>query len=168
MVLQALVYTLPVLLVIAAISDLATMKIPNAISIALVAGYCAAAYFAQIGWEAFLYGIACGLAVLAATFGMFAMGWMGGGDAKLASATAVWMGWTLIMPYLLIAAVFGGLLTLMILFFRWIKLPESAANRAWIQRLHRPRGGIPYGIALAAAGLYFAQNTSIWLKAIAA
>ena len=46
---------------------------------------------------------------------MFNFGWIGGGDAKLAAATAAWLGWTAILDYGLAAALFGGILTLILL-----------------------------------------------------
>jgi prepilin peptidase CpaA len=92
---------------------------------------------------------------------MFAMGWIGGGDAKLVSATAVWMGWSLLMPYLAIASIFGGLLTILLLMFRRFRLPMFLKGKAWAERLHKPRGGIPYGVALAASALCFYPSSHI-------
>ena len=45
--------------------------------------------------------------MLAVTFVFFARGWIGGGDAKLAAATALWLGFDYLMPYLLYASIFG-------------------------------------------------------------
>ena len=49
--------------------------------------------------------------VLAVTFVFFALGWIGGGDAKLAAATALWLGFDHLLKYLLYASLFGGVLT---------------------------------------------------------
>jgi prepilin peptidase CpaA len=38
-------------------------------------------------------------------------------------------------------------------------------NQAWIRRLHEPDTGIPYGIALASAGLFLYPESAIWLAA---
>jgi prepilin peptidase CpaA len=35
----------------------------------------------------------------------------------------------------------------------------------WVERLHRPEGGVPYGIALAAAALLIYPYTA-WMQAI--
>ena len=137
-------------------------------SLALLVAFCIMAYVTKMPATAFAWSMACGLTVLLVTFGMFAMGWVGGGDAKLVSVTAVWMGWSLLLPYLLVASVFGGLLTVLLLAFRRFKLPSFMSERAWAQRLHKPRGGIPYGVALAAAGLFFYPSTQIWLAAVGA
>ena len=83
----------------------------------------------------------------------FARGWIGGGDAKLAAATALWLGFDQLLNYLIFASLFGGVLTLAILRFRLMPLPALLANQEWAKRLHRMDTGIPYGIALALAAL---------------
>ena len=74
-----------------------------------------------------LLNISCGLAILVIAFAMFSFGWVGGGDAKLAAATAAWLGWAAILDYGLAAAVFGGVLTLTILAARAAPFPLSLA-----------------------------------------
>ena len=54
----------------------------------------------------------CGAAMLVFTFALFNLGWIGGGDAKLAAATALWLGWTPLADYGLASALAGGALTL--------------------------------------------------------
>lgn len=156
----------PALMVWAAVSDLMTMTISNRISIALLALYIVMAFAAGQSWGAIGYHLACGFTVLAITFSMFAMGWIGGGDAKLAAATAVWFGFADVMAYAAVAAVFGGVLTLLLLQFRRYGLPNILANQKWLAHLHHPKTGVPYGIALAAAGLFLYPETGIWLAAI--
>jgi prepilin peptidase CpaA len=109
---------------------------------------------------------AAGAIVLAVAFGFFARGWIGGGDAKLAAATALWFGFDHLLEYLLYASLFGGALTLLLLQFRALPLPAMLATQEWVQRLHRKDGGVPYGIALAAAALIVYPDTA-WMKAIA-
>jgi prepilin peptidase CpaA len=93
---------------------------------------------------------------------MFNFGLIGGGDAKLAAATAAWLGWTTILDYGLAAALFGGVLTLIILGGRMAPLPAVFSRLDWLVRLHNASAGVPYGIALAAAGLMQYPNSSIW------
>jgi prepilin peptidase CpaA len=97
---------------------------------------------------------------------MFSFGWLGGGDAKLAAATAAWLGWTAILDYGLAAALFGGILTLILLCLRTVPLPAALARVAWLARLHNAGAGVPYGIALAAAGLMQFPNSSIWAAVV--
>jgi hypothetical protein len=46
--------------------------------------------------------------VLAVAFGLFAMAWVGRGDAKPAAAVALWFGFGKAVEYLLLAAIAGG------------------------------------------------------------
>jgi prepilin peptidase CpaA len=164
----AILAIFPGVMAFAAISDLLTMKIPNRASFVLIAGFLALALavglpLAVIGWH-----FAAGLLVLGVGFVLFNLGWIGGGDAKLAAATAVWLGFGQLAQYGLVAAVFGGVLTLIILQLRRIDLSEGLLARTWLSRLHDKAVGVPYGIALAAAGLAIYPDTVIWLAAKAA
>ena len=93
------------------------------------------------------------------------MGWIGGGDAKLAAATALWFGFDHLLNYLLYASLFGGALTLLLLQFRQWPLPAALAGQAWLQRLHAKDTGMPYGIALAVGALMIYPETD-WMKAV--
>lgn len=157
----------PLLMIWAAVSDMLTMTISNRISIALLALYLLMAFFTGQAWVDIGYHLLCGVTVLSITFMMFAFGWIGGGDAKLAAAIAVWFGFTDIMAYAMISAVFGGVLTLALLQLRRWPLPALLLKQQWLVRLHSPETGVPYGMALAAAGLFLYPETKIWLSAIA-
>ena len=78
----------PALMAFAAASDLLTMTISNRISLALVAGFLALALLGGMGLYDFALHVAAGATVLVVAFGCFAMGWVGGGDAKVAAAAA--------------------------------------------------------------------------------
>ena len=104
--------------------------------------------------------VLCALAVLAVAFTFFAMGWVGGGDAKLAAATTLWLGFGLTLPYLVYTALLGGVLTLLILVLR--RVPSDFASMPWLARLRDPKQGVPYGIAMAFAGLLIYTNTPIF------
>ena len=156
----------PALMALSASLDLLTMTIPNRISVALVFGYLLLAAALGLPPEAVLFDVSCGLATLALTFVMFTFRWIGGGDAKLAAATALWMGWSSILDYGVVAAICGGLLALALLSARATTLPGILARRAWIARLHDAGGGVPYGIALAAAGIIQYSDTRIWAAAV--
>lgn len=156
----------PALMVLSASLDLLTMTIPNPIPLALAFGYLLAAAALGLPPQSVLFDLSCGLATLAITFVMFTFRWIGGGDAKLAAATALWMGWSLILGYGAVAAIFGGLLAIGLLSARATALPTVLARSAWITRLHSASGGVPYGIALAAAGMIQYSHTRIWVAAV--
>ena len=155
----------PALMAFAAASDLFTMTISNRISLALVAGFLVLAPLGGMGPYDIALHVAAGLAVLVVAFGCFAMGWIGGGDAKVASAAALWFGFDHLVNYLLYASLFGGALTLLLLQFRQWPIPVVLAGQPWLMRLHAKESGIPYGIALAIGALMIYPETE-WMKAV--
>src|SRR3954465_5611608 len=155
----------PALMAFAAASDLFTMTISNRISLALVAGFLALAVLGGMALPEMLSHIGAGAAVLAMAFGCFALGWIGGGDAKGVSGAALWFGFAHLLDYLVYASLFGGALTLALLQFRQWPLPWSLAGQPWLLRLHDRETGIPYGIALATGALMIYPETD-WIKAV--
>jgi prepilin peptidase CpaA len=138
------------------------MTISNRLSLALAAGFFLQTVIVGMNLPEIAMHLAAGAAVLCVAFCMFAQGWIGGGDAKLAAATALWFGFDHLLDYLIYASLFGGALTLLILQFRNLPLPETLARRTWITRLHETGAGVPYGIALAAAALAVYPKTG-WM-----
>ncbi len=156
----------PALMAFAASSDLLTMTISNRISLVLIAGFFALALVIGMTPAVILTHIGAAALVLVVAFGFFAAGWIGGGDAKLAAATALWLGFDHLLIYLIYASLFGGLLTLVLLQVRALPLPGFLVGQEWAERLHRKDSGVPYGIALAAAALAIYPDT-IWMRMIA-
>ena len=156
----------PALMAFAAVSDLFTMTISNRISLMLLAGFALLAAFGGMSLQEIAMHVAAGAAVLVVAFACFAAGWIGGGDAKLAAATALWLGFDQLAPYLLYASIIGGVLTFAIMRFRLVPLPSMLASQEWAQRLHRMDAGVPYGIALAAAALIVYPDT-FWMHGFA-
>jgi len=155
----------PALMAFAASSDLITMTISNRVSLVLIGAFFVLAIMwsmplAEIGTH-----VGAAAAVLVVSFIFYARGWIGGGDAKLAAATALWLGFDQLPNYLIVASLFGGLLTLVILRFRAMPLPSLLADQEWAKRLHRVDTGVPYGIALAFAALTIYPDTP-WMKAL--
>jgi prepilin peptidase CpaA len=151
----------PALMAFAASSDLLTMTISNRLTAILVGGFFVLAFWSGMGINDLLWHIGAALTVLAVGFALFARGWIGGGDAKLAAGIALWFGFDHLMAYLLYASIFGGLLTLAIIRFRLMPLPKMLADKEWVKRLHRGDSGVPYGIALAAAALLIYPETAL-------
>jgi prepilin peptidase CpaA len=166
MILDVLRLTLfPAMMAFAASSDLLTMTISNRVSLILVGGFFGLALASGIGGTDILMHLGAGAAVLVAGFICFARGWMGGGDAKLAAATALWFGFDHLLDYVVYASLIGGALTLLLLQYRMIPIPRLLAAQEWAARLHQKDCGVPYGIALAVAGLCVYPDT-IFVKAI--
>ncbi len=155
----------PSLMAFAAASDLFTMTISNRISLLLVAGFAVLAVAGGIGLHDLLLHVGAAGTVLALTFFCFAMGWMGGGDAKMASAIALWFGFAHLLDFLVYASLFGGALTLLLLEFRRWPLPYVLTGEPWLLHLHDRETGIPYGIALALGALIVYPETQ-WIRMV--
>jgi prepilin peptidase CpaA len=145
--------------------DLLTMTIPNRISIGLIVAFLAAALAAPLGWTELASHIGAGLLMLGVGIALFAAGVIGGGDAKLLAAAALWFGFEGLVQYLLLVSIAGGALVSMILLYRSLAPPVWACRLPWAMRLHAKAGGVPYGIALAAAGLWLYPSTN-WLQSL--
>ena len=167
-----LVAVLPAILIAAAAWDLTTFTIPNAFPAALILLFLAVAGtvafttnafgFVDIGWHLAAFGIG-----LAAGLAFFALGWIGGGDAKLFAAICLWLGWDGLLQYTLFASLFGGVLTIGLLTLRSVPLPASLHGHAWLLKLADRRSGIPYGVALAAAALFVWSQSDLFRIAAA-
>jgi prepilin peptidase CpaA len=152
----------PVLMAYAASSDLLTMRIANGLIALVVVAFAGLAFLAHISWTDIGMAAAAAAIVLAIAFAFFAFGWIGGGDAKLVAATTLWVGFGYVLQYLIYSALLGGALTLLILWLRRYPLPAPLQRLKWIDRLHDPKSGVPYGIALAIAAILVYPDTAIF------
>jgi len=155
----------PALIAFAASSDIFSMRISNRVSLLLTAGFLVLAAASGMAPTDILMHLAAGAVVLVVAFGCFAMGWIGGADAKMAAAAGLWFGFGLLMPYLLYASIFGGVLTILLIQFRQWPLPYVLVGQSWLLRLHAGESGVPYGIALAIGALMVYPETE-WIKAV--
>jgi prepilin peptidase CpaA len=160
MTIDLLIITIfPATMAFAAATDVFSMTVPNWISLLLIAGFAILAPLVGLGWSEAGLHVALAAAALVITFAMFSFGWIGGGDAKLFAATCLWLGPGGILLYAIYASLLGGALTLLILGLRSHPLPGALYSQGWLLRLHNHNEGVPYGIALAAAGLLVYPET---------
>lgn len=150
----------PLLVLTAAAKDLTSFTIPNWISLAMLAGWLPAAGAAlAFGVPAgdLLSSFGVGVAALVIGMGMFAMGWIGGGDAKLMAAAALWLGAPGLAPFLMWTTLAGGALTLTLIAMRrhgasFVGQTGPDAEH-WVGRLMDRRGDVPYGVAICVGAL---------------
>lgn len=144
---------LPILVIVAGLHDLTTMKIPNWISGLLILGFFPAAFATGLPLTDMAMALGVGVAALFVGMGMFALRWIGGGDAKLMAAVSLWLGLAGIAPFLLFTALVGGGLCLLLMSVR-AQFQVFALNApGWVARLMQPKGDIPYGVAIAVGAL---------------
>lgn len=140
------------LLVYAACTDIASLTIANWVSIALAGIFVIAALLTgmpldQIGLH-FLFGFG----VLAVGFFLFQANVIGGGDAKLLAAAAIWTGFPAFPAFMFWTAIAGGVIALsLIAARRWV--PQVEGGPDFVNRLLTPGSGVPYGVAIMAGGL---------------
>jgi len=144
---------MPALVVVGGLHDLVTMKIPNWISLALILLFFPVALAAGLDLTGMGVHVGVGVLALVIGMGMFALNWIGGGDAKLIAASCLWLGWSGSAMFLLWTGVAGGLFCLLLIAARrhlQIIVPSAPG---WAARLLEPRGDIPYGVAIAIGAL---------------
>lgn len=170
MIEASLLIFFPCLVAYAAASDLFTMTIPNRVSLMLVAGFAAMAPFVPLTLADVGFHLLAGACIFAVGLTFFTFGWMGGGDVKVFSAIALWLGFAgPLFDFLFLATLYGGILTLALLLFRnkIPVLPGIASGQSWLVRLHDRQEGIPYGITISLAALQVYPET-IWFQALVA
>ena len=144
----------------AAWSDLKGMTIPNLYSGLIVASFVPAflavqifnpesAYFA--GWISHLLSMAI---VFAITYGLFAANMFGGGDAKMCSAYALWVGIQGLAPFLFFMGIVGGVLGLATLALAKHKPIKKPIKGSWIDKAQKGGKEVPYGIAIAVGAIF--------------
>ena len=137
-----LLAALAIALLIAAFTDIRARRISNKLSLAVALG--APLFWVATGlspWPGvpLQFAVAAGCLVICCLF--FAIGWMGGGDVKLLTAMALWFPLIEFLRMMILISIIGLVLTL--------------AFGAWhIARRQRERVAIPYGVAIAAGGLW--------------
>lgn len=162
---SALTVMFPAVMIFAGIMDLMTLKIRNFLVVGIAIAFFVAAPIVGMTLTDIGLSVAVAALVLIVSFGFFAAGWIGGGDAKLAAATALWFGWDHVLAYLIVSTLAGGLLTLAIIIFRSMLMPAALYRFPWAVKLHESKTGVPYGIAFAIAALVVFPET-VWFRAL--
>ncbi|MBX3568205.1 MAG: prepilin peptidase [Rhizobiaceae bacterium] len=167
MLVALILVVFPFCMVFAAVSDLLSMTIANRVALLLVATFMVVAPLTGMEWSVYGWHLAAGVTVLLVTFALFAIGGMGGGDAKLLAATAVYMGFGMtLVEYLVISAFLGGLLTVAILLYRKSALAVFTSQNIFLRNFADQQVGVPYGIALGGGGLYAYQHSALMVWAM--
>lgn len=153
----------PVAMIYAGLMDVMTMKIRNSLVAILAGAFLVLAPLAGFSLQQVGLHLAVAACVLIVAFSLFALGWIGGGDAKLAAAATLWLGPADSLPFLFYTTLLGGVLTLLLLSVRRVPLPASLYRVAWVMKLHDAKSGVPYGAAMAPAALLVFPQT-LWLS----
>lgn len=145
------------ILLTASAFDLKAFRIPNALPLALIALFLIkVAATADIAvWPGHLIAFGLTFAVL---FLAFALGLVGGGDAKLMAAIALWFGLGALPSFLAITAIGGGVLALALLALRRVidRRPARASAAVPVRGMHLldRQAPVPYALPIAVAALW--------------
>lgn len=143
-----------------ALSDVNKMTIPNPYVVFVAASFFPAFIIVKLfGGDAVIFSSALshlgtGVAVLGATYVLFTLKLIGGGDSKMISAYAMWTGLSGLMPLLFIMAVVGGLLGLTTLALKKYKPVSKPTEGSWIAKAQGGAQDVPYGVAIFSGALF--------------
>ena len=158
----ALMLFAPLIFAYAGSSDLFNMKISNRTILVFLVPFPLFAYGIGMSWMEGLMHLGVGSLTLVICFALWAARIIGGGDAKFASAAALWLGPDLALGFFLMTSIYGAVMSLFFVSFRARMLPPFILKMDWALRLHNVKR-IPYGIAFAIAGLQI-YSTSDWMQ----
>ncbi|HET7410175.1 MAG TPA: prepilin peptidase [Paracoccaceae bacterium] len=147
------------LMICAALGDIRDLQISNRLVLAIVAAFAVFAPFAGVPLMTVATSLAVATGVLAVGFVLFALGWMGGGDAKLAATAALWLGAGHVLPFVVMTALAGGALAIAIIGLRSVPIFAFWPEPDWARRLRSGEAGLPYGVAIAAGALMVLGDT---------
>lgn len=153
------------LVTLAALRDVTRYAIPNSLILWLAASYAAFAPLAGFAPREMLLALGVAAMVFFATIAGFALGWMGGGDSKLLTVTALWLGPQAVPQFLMLTMVLGGLLALSILSLRLLPVTGIAGRTSWLARIARAKEGVPYALPIGLAALLSLPGTP-WLAGV--
>lgn len=166
MIEAAIFVIFPLCLAMAALTDLFSMTIPNRVSAILLASFIVIAPFAGLSWADIGLHLAAGLLVFSVCFTLFAFNVMGGGDAKLLSAAAVWFGLNMsLAAFAVYVGYLGGVVTILILMMR------NQSNIIMAMGFSLPSSlmvakKVPYGIAIGIAGFLAYPSSPLMVAAL--
>lgn len=157
-----LLLVFPILVIAAALRDVTSYTIPNWMSGVLILGFFAAAPALGLTLSSIGLHAGIGAGALVAGMAMFALRWIGGGDAKLFAAAGLWMGWPASLDFLLTTCLAGGGLAMILMSLRSIHIRHFAQmGPAWFGRLATPGENVPYGAAIAVGALVAFPNSTL-------
>lgn len=156
-ILNLFLYGAVLLLIAAAVWDAVTMTIPNYLVLAVLAFY-VVSLAVRFDVSSILFDLLAAAIIFAVCFFLFAMGWLGGGDAKLAPGAVLWVGYDGFLHFVIAMTLAGGVLSIVLLLMRG-GLRAGGASQDRLPLVLKWASPIPYGIAISAGAILL-----IWLQ----
>jgi prepilin peptidase CpaA len=164
------VFLFPALLILAAASDVMSLRIPNWLTLLIAILFFPMAFATHMPMAEFGSHLLAGVILFIVGFVFFQAGIFGGGDSKLMAAAGLWFGTAKMLPFLFMTALAGGVLALVVAFWSafmisW-EIEGDKAPFATIGKKLRLLGpNVPYGFAFALGGI-IAFKDSWWMNVI--
>lgn len=143
----------PLLIVMAGISDYFTLKIPNWVNALIAVSVIPFVLFSGMPMEIFAWHLAAGVLAFIVGFVLFSGGLIGGGDAKMLAACALWVGWNGLFQFAFYTALAGGVLALAMTIWHRLADKKDIKGLGWAKNILSESPKLPYGIAIAAGGV---------------
>lgn len=154
------------LVLLGALSDLSSFRIPNAISYGLVLLFAVQSflvwmntpYMPSLSFRVppFAINLGIGLLVLLVAIVFWRRGYIGGGDAKYLAATSLWMGPLGVVKFMVLLSGLALVMALLLkLSARWGFLVHAGGLPAFIKRIYAKLedNQLPYGFPIGIAAL---------------
>lgn len=159
-------YILPVLLTIAATSDVMSFRIPNWLTILTAALFFPVAWVSGMAPHEFGMHLLAGVGLFVLGFILFQSGTFGGGDAKLMAAAGLWFGTAKLIPFLFFTTLAGGVLALAVslwsvIMIQWEVQVDKTILESFGQKFRKLNLDLPYAVAFAVGGI-MALKDSAW------
>ncbi len=162
-------YAFPLCMLVAAISDIRKLIIPNTVSLFLILAFFVSFAVSGLEYQVLLNHLMAGAGMLVVGFALFGFGFCGAGDSKLLAVAALWLGWPMFGHALIYIALFGGVLSVLIvlsrLVVRWFPrlsmIFPPAARLAAADELVAP-----YGVAIAAGSIVAFPSSGLFQAVI--
>lgn len=159
MILTLFALTFLILCVCAALSDIATLTIPNTLNAWLAFLFIPACFIAAPGWDIISAHLIAGSIAFIVSLVLFVFGVWGGGDAKMAPAVMLWIGPAGAIDFIYAMSIAGFFVALGVIAGRHFVPALNAPDFAF--RSLQKEEGIPYGVAIM-AGVFWAAPKSVF------
>jgi Flp pilus assembly protein protease CpaA len=145
--------------VLASVSDIRGLTIPNLYSILIAAAFVPAYGVMWVfGYQSVFSPLWSHIAALVLIFilsaALFHFKVMGAADSKMASAYALWLGLAALPIYLFIMTLCGAVLGAVALYIKKKKPFSNPAPESWAGQLQAGGSKVPYGAAIFCGALY--------------
>jgi prepilin peptidase CpaA len=160
---QGVSLVMPLLMAVAAFTDVRSYKIPNWLTGATALLFLPAAFIAGMPYPVMAGHVATGLVLFLVGYGLYALRLFGGGDAKMMAAAGLWLGASQTLIFLVLTALAGGALAIIFAVLAAAQMHSEMSDSSFTKSLRKLAPKLPYGVALA-IGAILSFPGSWWVQ----